>query len=119
MPEEVKRKRGRPPKNKTENNIIETNLVQSSTVSDTYEYNSMSARQLSEYCFGLDIFGLYDSKQISNMIENPMANNEELRKLSNKLYSSNGLLTQCIDYCTSLPTLDYCVIPRGKSKQKR
>ena len=119
MPEEIKRKRGRPPKNKTENNIVETNSVQSTTASDTYEYNSMSARQLSEYCFGLDIFGLYDSKQISNMIESPMANNEELRKLSNKLYSSNGLLTQCIDYCTSLPTLDYCVIPRGKSKQKR
>ena len=118
MPEEVKRKRGRPPKNKVEN-VVETNSVQSTTVSDTYEYNSMSARQLSEYCFGLDIFGLYDSKQISNMIESPMANNEELRKLSNKLYSSNGLLTQCIDYCTSLPTLDYCVIPRGKSKQKR
>ena len=93
MPEEVKRKMGRPPKNKTENNIVETNSVQSTTVSDTYEYNSMSARQLSEYCFGLDIFGLYDSKQISNMIESPMANNEELRKLSNKLYSSNGLLT--------------------------
>ena len=119
MPEEIKRKRGRPPKNKTENNIVETNSVQSTTASDTYEYNSMSARQLSEYCFGLDIFGLYDSKQISNMIESPMANNEELRKLSNKLYSSNGLLTQCIDYCTSLPTLDYCVIPIGKSKQKR
>ena len=120
MPEEVKRKRGRPPKNKVEN-VVETNSVDTSTstASDTYEYNSMSARQLSEYCFGLDIFGLYDSKQISNMIESPMANNEELRKLSNKLYSSNGLLTQCIDYCTSLPTLDYCVIPRGKSKQKR
>ena len=80
MPEEVKRKRGRPPKNKVEN-VVETNSVDTSTVSDTYEYNSMSARQLSEYCFGLDIFGLYDSKQISNMIESPMANDKTLEAI--------------------------------------
>lgn len=115
MPEEIKRKRGRPPKSKTES-VIETNSVKSS---DTYEFNSLSARQLSECYFGLDIFNIYDPKEISDMIESPMVHNMELRKLSNKLYSSSGLLTQCIDYCTSLPTLDYCVIPRGKSKNKK
>ena len=120
MPEEVKRKRGRPPKNKTENNIIETNSVQSTTASDTtYEFSTYSARGISEYYFGLDIFSIYSPKEISDMVESPMIHNHALRKLSNKLYSSNGLLTQCIDYCTSLPTLDYCVIPRGKNKSKR
>ena len=120
MPEEVKRKRGRPPKNKTENNIVETNSVQSTTVSDTtYEFSTYSARGISEYYFGLDIFSIYSPKEISDMVESPMIHNHALRKLSNKLYSSNGLLTQCIDYCTSLPTLDYCVIPRGKNKSKR
>ena len=120
MPEEVKRKRGCPPKNKTENNIVETNSVQSSTASDTtYEFSTYSARGISEYYFGLDIFSIYSPKEISDMVESPMIHNHALRKLSNKLYSSNGLLTQCIDYCTSLPTLDYCVIPRGKNKSKR
>lgn len=85
----------------------------------TYEFNSYSAREFSKYCFGLDIFSMYDMKEISDIIENPITHNYSLRKLSNKLYSSNGLLTQCIDYCTSLPTLDYCVIPRGKSKIKK
>lgn len=120
MPEEVKRKRGRPPKNKTENSIVETNSVQTSTTSDTtYEFSTYSARGISEYYFGLDIFSIYSPKEISDMVESPMIHNHALRKLSNKLYSSNGLLTQCIDYCTSLPTLDYCVIPRGKNKSKR
>ena len=121
MPEEVKRKRGRPPKNKVEN-VVETNSVDTSTstASDTtYEFSTYSARGISEYYFGLDIFSIYSPKEISDMVESPMIHNHALRKLSNKLYSSNGLLTQCIDYCTSLPTLDYCVIPRGKNKSKR
>ena len=119
MPEEVKRKRGRPPKNKVEN-VVETNsVVETSTTDSTYEFSTYSARGISEYYFGLDIFNIYSPKEISDMVESPMVHNHALRKLSNKLYSSNGLLTQCIDYCTSLPTLDYCVIPRGKNKSKR
>ena len=119
MPEEVKRKRGRPPKNKVEN-VVETNsTVETSTTDSTYEFSTYSARGISEYYFGLDIFNIYSPKEISDMVESPMVHNHALRKLSNKLYSSNGLLTQCIDYCTSLPTLDYCVIPRGKNKSKR
>lgn len=84
-----------------------------------YEFNSYNSRYISDYYFGFDIFSAYNPEDISGMISSPMAHNYELRKLSNRLYSSNGLLTQCIDYCTSLPTLDYCVIPRGKSKSKR
>ena len=119
MPEEVKRKRGRPQKNKVEN-VVETNSVDTSTAPDTtYEFSTYSARGISEYYFGLDIFSIYSPKEISDMVESPMIHNHALRKLSNKLYSSNGLLTQCIDYCTSLPTLDYCVLPRGQNKSQR
>ena len=69
--------------------------------------------------FGLDIFGLISADDMSEMIKNPMTNNKILRELSNQLYSANGLYTQCVDYCTSLPTLDYVIIPSGKSKSKR
>ena len=51
MPEEVKRKRGRPPKNNVEN-VVETNSVDTSTstASDTtYEFRTSSARGISEY----------------------------------------------------------------------
>ena len=117
MPEEIKKKRGRPRKNP----VVETNTQSSPTVENnqSYEFNSYYAREMSEYYLGLDIFNIYTPKEISDMVESPMIHNQQLRKLSNKLYSSNGLLTQCIDYCTSLPTLDYVVIPKGKSKTKK
>ena len=44
------------------------------------EYNSV---------FGLDIFDLYESEDISNMIKNPMENNQQLRILSNELYKGD------------------------------
>ncbi|MEY8352591.1 hypothetical protein AALB39_04450 [Lachnospiraceae bacterium 54-53] len=115
MTEEIKRGRGRPRKNKE----VETSSAPSSTADNTYEFNSYTSRGVSEYIFGLDIFEIYEPKEISAMIKSPMVHNEQLRKLSNQLYSANGLLTQCIDYCTALPTLDNVVIPRGKSKTKR
>lgn len=117
MPEEIKRKCGRPHKNP----VVETNQQSSPTISndETHEFSSYSARGISEYYFGLDIFNIYSPKEISDMVESPMIHNEQLRKLSSKLYSSNGLYTQCVDYCTSLPTLDYVVTPRGKSKKKK
>jgi len=115
MSEEIKRGRGRPKKTQTNH----SSEPPSSVSENSYEFNSYSSRGISEYIFGLDIFEIYEPKEISAMIKSPMVHNEQLRKLSNQLYSANGLLTQCIDYCTALPTLDNVVIPRGKSKSKR
>lgn len=98
---------------------IKNQEVSPTASENSYEFNSYNSRYISDYYFGFDIFSAYSAEDISGMISSPMAHNLELRKLSNRLYSSNGLLTQCIDYCTSLPTLDYCVIPRGKNKSKR
>lgn len=118
MPEEIKRKRGRPPKSKATEIVSESNDITKSSNAE-YEFNSYYSSGKSEFCFGLDIFNLHTSKDISNIVENPILYNEQLRKLSNKLYSSNGLYTQCVDYCTSLPTLDCCIIPKGNDKLKR
>lgn len=93
--------------------------MQEENKSKEYEFNSYNSRYISDYCFGFDIFSLYSAEDISDMISNPMIHNQELRRLSNRLYSSNGLLTQCIDYCTALPTLDHCVIPKGRNNSKR
>lgn len=87
---------------------------------EAFEFNTFYANSgTAEYCFGLDIFDLYNQKEISAMIKNPMAYNQQLRTLSNQLYSANGLYTQCVDYCMALPTLDYVVIPKGKSSGKK
>ena len=84
-----------------------------------YEFNSYSITSEYNSIFGLDIFDLYSTEEISDMIKNPMGNNKQLRVLSNELYSASGLYTQCVDYCTAMPTLDYVIIPRGKNKRKR
>lgn len=117
MPEETHKKRGRPPKN-TINETIEINSVNKFTDDNSKEFNSFRAVDVTS-AFGFDIFSCYSPKAIANMIKNPMVYNEQLRNLSNKLYSANGLLTQCIDYCTAMPTLDFVVIPNGKNKQKK
>ncbi|HOP51173.1 MAG TPA: hypothetical protein PK887_11210 [Ignavibacteriales bacterium] len=77
---------------------------------NTLEFNSI---------FGLDVYDLYDPEELSDIVENPMANNYQLRKLSNRLYASNGLFSKAVDYLTAMPTLDYVIIPRGNSKNKR
>src|SRR5574344_109272 len=116
MPEEIKRGRGRSRKTPT----VETNTISPTVQSNqNYEFNSFSARTTSEYIFGMDIFGTFNPSEISDMVEMPMTHNSQLRRLSERLYSSNGLFTQCVDYCTAMPTLDNVVIPTGKSKQKK
>jgi len=104
-----------------DNNLpIEQEVTESPPVNDTnYEFNSYSITSEFNSIFGLDIFDLYSTEEISDMIKNPMANNKALRVLSNELYSASGLYTQCVDYCTAMPTLDYVIIPRGKSKNKK
>ena len=116
MPEEIKRGRGRPRKTP----MVETNDISPTVqLNQNYEFNSFSARTTSEYIFGMDIFGSFNPSEISDMVEMPMTHNSQLRRLSERLYSSNGLFTQCVDYCTAMPTLDNVVIPTGKSKQKK
>lgn len=116
MPEEIKRGCGRPRKTP----MVETNDISPTVqLNQNYEFNSFSARTTSEYIFGMDIFGSFNPSEISDMVEMPMAHNSQLRRLSERLYSSNGLFTQCVDYCTSMPTLDNVVIPTGTSKTKK
>ena len=69
--------------------------------------------------FGIDIFKEYTLETLTNIVSHPMVNNEQLRKLSNRLYSANGLLTQAIDHITALPLLNHVVIPMGKVAAKR
>lgn len=98
------------------NEIVENNPPDNG---NGYEFNSFSNVAEFNSIFGLDIFDMYETEDITNMIKNPMGNNQQLRILSNELYSANGLYTQCVDYCMSMPTLDFVIIPRGKNKSKK
>lgn len=66
-----------------------------------------------------NILDFYDVEQIQHMVEDPMTHNEEIRRLSRMLYSCNGVLTNVVDYCTALPTLNSVVVAHGKSPSKK
>ena len=61
------------------------------TPNESYEFNSFYTTGESSQFFGMDIFDMYDADEISAMVKEPIIHNRELRKLSNQLYSANGL----------------------------
>lgn len=68
--------------------------------------------------FGVDIAGVFSPEKVKSLIEDPMQNNLELRKLSRVVYNANGIVANTIDKMVALPTLDKVVVPYGKSKKK-
>lgn len=113
----VPNKRGRPPKKKAS----ETNTVQSNKGNtESYEYESYHGRvALSNYYFGLNIFDYCSPEQLAELVKDPMANNEFLRKLSLVLYGTNGSFSNSVDYMVAMPTLDRVVVPHGRSEKKK
>lgn len=79
------------------------------------EFNSYSSNILrSTFApFSLDMFSCWTNDQLKDMIRDPMTNNKELRRLSEIVYNSNGIVTNTIDYMCALPTLDRIVVPYG------
>ena len=61
---------------------------------------------------------------VKRYIKDPMTYYRELRRISRKLYSANGVYTNVVDYMTALPTLDRVVFAKegrkkaAKSKRK-
>lgn len=86
----------------------------------TNEFCSLySAYSRSGYYFGLNIFDLYSPEELSQLVREPMLNNEALRRLSIMLYGTNGSYTNVVDYMTSMPTLSSIIIPHGDSEKKK
>lgn len=99
-----------PPKNMNETTVFDDKVVKN-------EFNSYkSSIVYSNYYFGLDIFDLYTSEQLSSLVKDPIGNNALLRELSLILYGTNGVYTNTVDYLTSMPTLDRVIVTHGKNK---
>ena len=69
--------------------------------------------------YGCNILDLYDIDRIQEIVKEPMNFNREIRELSRTLYSCNGVVTNVIDYCTALPTLNHVLVAHGDSKNKK
>ena len=132
MPEEqIKRKRGRPPKSQTEEinstNISEINSTQTSqstqtitTPPHTYEYNSYFGSIASTNIFGCNLYDEFTPEEIRSIVKDPIANHDLTRRLAMFVYNSEGVVTNSIDYMVSLPCLDRVIYGKkrlfGKTK---
>lgn len=131
MPEEqIKRKRGRPPKSQIEEinstKISETNSTQTSqsnqttTPPHTYEYNSYFGSIASTDIFGCNLYDEFTPEEIRSIVKDPITNHNLTRRLAMFVYNSEGVVTNSIDYMVSLPCLDRVVYGKkrlfGKTK---
>lgn len=124
MPEEqIKRKRGRPPKTQTvEINSTQTSQsTQTTTIqSQTYEYNSYFGSIASTDIFGCNLYDEFTPEEIRSIVKDPIANHDLTRRLAMFVYNSEGVVTNSIDYMVSLPCLDRVIYGKkrlfGKTK---
>lgn len=125
MPEEVKHKRGRPPKNKesTTEQVVETNSI--STTSTTknpdidYEFNSYSYHHLFESIFNCGIYDYFTKEEIDSVLRSPIRNHETAIRLSEFVYGKNGIVSNSIDYMTALLTLDKIITCKNKTQKAK
>lgn len=118
MPEEqIKRKRGRPPKSQIDEKINSINISetistqtsqsnQTTTPSHTYEYNSYFGSIASTDIFGCNLYDEFTPEEIRSIVKDPIANHDLTRRLAMFVYNSEGVVTNSIDYMVSLPCLD-------------
>ena len=117
MPEEIKRKRGRPPKNKTDS-IIKGNSAHSPTLDKSYEFNSYSnTNYICESIFNCGIYDYFTKEEIDAVLKNPIVNHEIAIKLSEFVYGKNGIVSNSIDYMVALMTLDRIITSNSTTKK--
>lgn len=128
--EQIKRKRGRPPKSQTveinSTNISETNSTQTSQSNQTtppphtYEYNSYFGSIASTDIFGCNLYDEFTPEEIRSIVKDPIANHDLTRRLAMFVYNSEGVVTNSIDYMVSLSCLDRVIYGKkrlfGKTK---
>lgn len=110
MPEqETKRGRGRPKK------TVETNSIKHSSTIDNknenvYEYNSFNTTSiLTESIFNCGVYDYFSKEDIENILRDPIGNHDMAIRLSEFVYTKNGIVSNSLDYMTALLCLDKVV----------
>ena len=120
--EQIKRKRGRPPKNQTNNESIAsspTSQKASNSDNNSFEFNSFftssgSLNFNSLFNCGIGIYDYFGKDEIECVFRDPIFYHDVAIRLSNFVYTKNGIVSNSIDYMTALPCLDRIVISKSK-----
>ena len=120
--EQIKRKRGRPPKNQTNNESIAsspTSQKVSNSDNNSFEFNSFYTSSTSlnfSSIFNCGIYDYFGKEQIECVFRDPIFYHDVAIRLSNFVYTKNGIVSNSIDYMTALPCLDRIVISKSKKE---
>ena len=87
--------------------------------SATYEYNSYVANSLVDSIFSCGLYDYFSKQDIENVLKDPITFHEEAIRLSNFVYTKNGIVSNSIDYMTSLPCLDRVITSKSKKKNSK
>ena len=122
MAEETVKKRGRPRKQQ----VGETNSKSSPAISNqpqtdskNYEFNSfVGSGSIFDSIFSCGIYDYFSKVEIDSILRDPILNHDTAIRLSNFVYTKNGIVSNSIDYMVSLPCLDRIIICKNKKGVK-
>lgn len=98
----------------------EVSSTASENVDKSHEYNSCWSWGTFESLFGTGVYDFFDKAEIDSVLRDPISNHEAAIRLSEFVYTKNGMVSNSIDYQTSLMTLDRVVTSKKKtSKSER
>ena len=123
MSEELENKSGRPPESKTIENITEENTATSIKEDDTlYEFNSFQSQNIfntNDFLYSCGVYSYFDKETINCVLKSPVVYHEEAIRLSNFIYTKNGIISNSIDYMTALPCLDRIITYSKVGSEKK
>lgn len=93
----------------------EVSPAASENADKSHEYNSCWSWGTFESLFGTGVYDFFDKAEIDSVLRDPISNHEAAIRLSEFVYTKNGMVSNSIDYQTSLMTLDRVVTSKKKT----
>lgn len=87
-----------------------------------YEFNCFSDCGNNSFLSSLyecGIFHCFSKDEIERILRNPIENHDAAKRLSNFIYTKDGIVGNSVDYMVAMPCLDRVVIGKGKKKNDK
>lgn len=91
---------------------------ESSPAANIYEFNSFVSPMDISSLFSCGIYDYFSKEEIDSILRDPIGNHDVAIRLSNFVYTKNGIVSNSVDYMTALPCLDRILISKNKRNTK-
>lgn len=91
---------------------------ESSPTANIYEFNSFISPMDISSLFSCGIYDYFSKEEIDSILRDPIGNHDAAIRLSNFVYTKNGIVSNSVDYMTALPCLDRILISKNKRNTK-